>query len=59
MEEAKNFVKVVTDTSMGTVNIPVNAPGSGQRMNMEQFMCWAMSAICKQKNFQKQYFTII
>lgn len=47
MEEAKKVVKAVTDTSMGTVNIPVNAPGSGQRMNMEQFMCWAMSAICK------------
>lgn len=50
MEEAKKLVKAVTDTSMGTVNIPVNAPGSGQRMNMEQFMCWAMSAICKSRH---------
>ena len=47
MDEAKKVVKAVTETSMGTVNIPVTAPGSGQKMNMEQFMCWAMSAICK------------
>lgn len=32
---------------MGTVNIPVTTPGSGQRLNMEQFLCWTMSAICK------------
>jgi len=51
MEEAKKIVKIVTDTSMGTVNIPVNAPGSGQKMNMEQFMCWAMSAICKNRHY--------
>lgn len=51
MEDAKKLVKVVTDTLMGTVNIPVSAPGSGQRMNMEQFMCWAMSAICNDQDY--------
>lgn len=46
MEEAKKVVKAATDTSMGTVNIPVTAPGSDQKMFMEQFMCWAMTAVC-------------
>jgi hypothetical protein len=33
---------------MGTVNIPVQTPGAGQRFNMEQFLCWAMTALCKE-----------
>ena len=59
MEEAKKIVKIVTDTSMGTVNIPVNAPGSGQKMNMEQFMCWAMSAICKDRYYNNIFLIIV
>lgn len=55
MEDAKKLVKAATDTSMGTINIPVTAPGSGQRMNMEQYMCWAMSAICKNHEDHNDY----
>ena len=49
MEESKKDLQAVKEKSMGTVNIPVTAPGSDRKLNMEQFMCWAMSAICKSK----------
>lgn len=43
----RQVVEQVAKSSMGTVNIPVQTPGAGQRFNMEQFLCWAMSALCK------------
>ncbi len=47
----RDLVDQVSKSSMGTVNIPVQTPGAGQRLNMEQFLCWAMTALCKVQIF--------